>query len=86
MNIAILHTQEALEPPADPVIPQLEEALRARHFVALAQPLMSLGAGVLPHQVPLYMADVRETARSATTLLSWDLRHAAAGGRRNFGP
>ena len=27
MKIAILHTQEALEPPADPVIPQLEEAL-----------------------------------------------------------
>jgi len=26
------------------------------------------------------LADVRETARSATTLLSWDLRHAAAGG------
>lgn len=29
MNIAILHTQEALEPPADPVIPQLEEALHS---------------------------------------------------------
>jgi prepilin-type N-terminal cleavage/methylation domain-containing protein len=26
------------------------------------------------------LADVRETARSASTLLSWDLRHAAAGG------
>ena len=26
------------------------------------------------------LADVRETARSATTLLSWDLRHAATGG------
>lgn len=26
------------------------------------------------------LADVRETARSATTLLSWDLRHAGAGG------
>ncbi len=26
------------------------------------------------------LADVRETARSAATLLSWDLRHAATGG------
>lgn len=26
------------------------------------------------------LADVRETTRSAATLLSWDLRHAAAGG------
>jgi prepilin-type N-terminal cleavage/methylation domain-containing protein len=26
------------------------------------------------------LADVRETARSASTLLSWDLRHAAGGG------
>lgn len=28
------------------------------------------------------LADVRETARSATTLLSWDLRHAASGESR----
>lgn len=28
------------------------------------------------------LADVRETARSGTTLLSWDLRHAASGGSR----
>jgi D-alanine-D-alanine ligase len=29
MNIVILHTQDALEPPPDPVIPQLEEALQS---------------------------------------------------------
>ena len=28
MNIALLHTQDALEPPVDPVLEQLEGALR----------------------------------------------------------